>query len=464
MGWIDRLFNNKEEEKKSAEDVVSTHVPSTAPLLFEGLEGIRFGRYTDHNKSYRQMQSWYAAEDLFKEKKYTESFKAFFDYLGDENENNIHFNADGDKFTFDILQGSRMVHGECDGSYVIAQVPLARMEHPGTAIMRCLLALNYTLYYSRTALDAKNVLYMIFDTDVVSANPNKMYAGLRELSIKADRQDDLLLADFATLQTIGNQHITPLPEHEVDIKYRYFRKWIEEVLAETDKLNQDSFSGAIAYMLLGTLYRIDFLMIPEAKLLADIEQIHAIYWEKKDELTLVERNQLMKDAMHKLLDITRDKFAAGIYRSTASFSMNVRAKTEKLRESINNANKDAAWYIDNKYPDIALRLNEYGVLYNHFISGMPRVLANLTLVYMAVMHADYFKDLGMKTPLYVTEIKEFDKSIIDEAVHKSIASYKDKYAGMNWDNTRTSYQSLYEFGTSFSEQMANLNLETKRER
>ncbi|MFL5811254.1 MAG: hypothetical protein ACJ749_17160, partial [Flavisolibacter sp.] len=47
----------------------------------EAEPGIRFGRYSDNNKSVEKVDRWNDAEALFKEKKYFESISAFFDYL-----------------------------------------------------------------------------------------------------------------------------------------------------------------------------------------------------------------------------------------------------------------------------------------------------------------------------------------------------------------------------------------------
>src|SRR5687767_7724738 len=45
--------------------------------------GIHFGRYSDNNKPVHKVDRWTDADNLFKEKKYQESFDAFFDYLKD---------------------------------------------------------------------------------------------------------------------------------------------------------------------------------------------------------------------------------------------------------------------------------------------------------------------------------------------------------------------------------------------
>lgn len=463
MGWLDKLFGKNEEQQQNRES--HEHVSAEASAIaapFTGLDGIRFGRYSDNNKSYKKTQSWYIAEDRFKEKNYTEAFAALFDYLRDDVEDNVRFRPDGRSFTFDIFQGSKQVHGECDGDRLTARVPLAVMDTPATAVMRRLLEMNFSLYYTRSAIDGDNTLCMVFDTEVPSASPNKMYYGLRELATKADRQDDLLLADFETLKPTGIDHIKALDPAELDMKYTWFRKWIQDTLNNAGELNQDSFSGSIAYMLLALVYRIDFLITPEGKLLTQLERIHALYWEKKEEITLVERNQMMKEAVRKLLDITREEFSASVYRSKSSFAISSPGPADKVREHIINANNDSRWYIDNKYPALALVLNEYGVMYNQFIYSMPRVLADLATIYMAVMHAEYFMALGMQQPLFDPAKSEFNKQAIRKATDEAVNRYTDKFPNLRWDHNLVAYDNLYAFGTSFTEQMANLNLETKR--
>jgi hypothetical protein len=459
--WLNKLLGQKEEKELQKKDG-SPQKPVNREDPFAPVRHIRFGRYSDNNKTLKKTQCWYKAEDLYKEKKYNEAFAELFQYLRDDDEDNVHFYQNGDKFTFDLVQGSRKVYGECDGMTIVARVPLAVMNTPQTAIMRRLLDMNYALYYSRTAMSEDNTLYMVFDSEVHTASPNKMYYGLRELATKGDRQDDLLLADFDTLKLADQVHYKPLGQHELDIKYSYFRKWIEETLARVSELNQDSFSGAIAYVLLGVVYRIDFLITPESKLLSDLENVHSLYWEKKDEVPLVERNKMMKDAIKKLLLYTKEEFANNVYWSSGTFAISTPHKQEKVREYIVNANRDGQWYVENKYPDVARRITEYGILYSQFVYSMPKVLSDLTMIYMAVIHANYFEELGMTERLYDHEKNTFDEELIKSAIDRALDKFKDKYKEMHWDHDRVSYTNLFEFGTSFGELMSRLNLETRR--
>ncbi|MBK7589399.1 MAG: hypothetical protein IPI22_14250 [Bacteroidetes bacterium] len=54
-------------------------------------------------------------------------------------------------------------------------------------------------------------------------------------------------------------------------------------------------------MFLSLIYKLDFLITPEGKLLNEIERINNLYWLNKEDKTAVERNQLLKDAFQKLL-------------------------------------------------------------------------------------------------------------------------------------------------------------------
>ncbi|HVG41249.1 MAG TPA: hypothetical protein VM888_06530, partial [Chitinophagaceae bacterium] len=72
---LDKLFTWS--KKKEGEEQVAMPI-------------IRFGRYSDNNKPIGKVEKWNEAETLFKEKKWEESVTAFFSYLRDDEEDNVH--------------------------------------------------------------------------------------------------------------------------------------------------------------------------------------------------------------------------------------------------------------------------------------------------------------------------------------------------------------------------------------
>lgn len=448
MGWLDKLLGRSATGSGTPQD------PAT--------EAIHFGRYSDNNKSRYQMDRWHAAEALFKEKKYGESIAAFFDYLADKQENNVQFSTDGVRFSFELIQGSKKIYGSGDGQYITAHVPLVKMSNPGAAVMRRMLELNYGLLYSRTALDDDHVLSMLFDSTVDSANPNKLYYGLKELATKADRQDNLLLNDFKTLEAIDTRNIERLPAAELEVKYRYFRHWIGETLDQAAKLNADTFSGGIAYLLLNLLYRIDYLIAPEASLLAELEKINGLYWTPKEETPVIERNHQIQEAFRKLLELSPEAFAGSVYRARATFAITNVPKAEKVKEVIENSNRDSYLYIENKHPELALVLNEYGMSYNQYTFSMPRVVTDFYHLYMMVRHAGYFAELGWTRPLYHQGSRQLDKAAIQQQILQLISRHKEKFPNLRMDMARLRFDDLYQFGLSFSDQIAGFNLDLNR--
>ena len=98
-------------------------------------------------------------------------------------------------------------------------------------------------------------LCMRFDSEIKTANPNKLYYGLKELATKADKQDDLLVEEFTLLEPLDTEHVIPIPEAEKEIKYSFLQKWIKETLDYIDTVDAEKFSGGIAYLLLSLSFQ-----------------------------------------------------------------------------------------------------------------------------------------------------------------------------------------------------------------
>lgn len=428
-----------------------------------GLKGFRIGRYTDNNKTAIRNQRWYDANVYYREGEYKHAIRAFLEYLSDEVEENLCFYmAEDGVFNFQLHQGSRLLHGEGNLQHLKVWTPIAVMSEPAIAAMRRLLELNYKLKYTRCSLTSAYTLCMMFDTDIASASPTKLYKGLRELAVHADHADELMLADFPTLTPADMDHWERLSEADLNTCYNAYQHWIKSALASIAVLNPDQFAGALSYTLLGTLYRIDFLLGPEAKLQNEVENIHNLYWEKKDEKLLIERNEAVRNKLRKLLEWSIGDLGQNLYCARNTFGVAAAAGIDKLKENILSANRDLAFYIENKYPEIALRINEYGLLYPCYYYSLPRVCLNLITVYMAVLHAQFFTKMGMETELYDTGKGTFEKDEIARLSQLAIAAYQSRYPFLHWDDSKVDYTNLLRFCLSFSKQLAGLNLEEKQ--
>jgi hypothetical protein len=443
MGLLDKLFGWKQPPHQ---DIGKD----------PDLDAIRFGRYTDHTKTKFQIQKWHEAEDLFKSKNWDESLAAFFDYLRDDLEDNVNLTRQGRDFTFEIYQGTTCIQGHANEHEVAARVSLARMPKASIPVMRRLLEMNFMLYYGRFAMQ-DDTLMMLFDAPRDMASPNKLYFGLKELATRADKQDDLLVADFNTLQPIENAHVRLFSVHETEVKYRYFCQWIENTLHQVDSLNQDSFSGGIAYLLLTLLYRIDFLIVPEGKLLYELERINGLYWNNKDEKTAVERNQLLKEAFRKLLTWPKEDITRSFYRAKSTFGVTLAKPYQEVIDSIRSSKENSIWYTQNKYEDIALRLLEYGVAYPQFAFSVPKPFTALLTLIMQITLPDFFNDLGY-TFHYVQD-GSLNPQAIESALQNLLATYREQYPHLKLATQKLNYSSTLSFVLSLLTEMESLQFD-----
>lgn len=418
---------------------------------------VQFGRYSDNNKSVQKVQRWTDADNLFKEKKYRESIEAFFDYLSDEEQENVAVEKEGEKFLFRIYQGSTVARGEVTETCVKAEIALARMSSTSIPVMRKLLEMNFNLFYSRYAVK-DNQVFIRFDTPLEAATPNKMYYGLKELATKGDKQDDLLIGEFSNLEQIDSGHIIKLDEQEKKIKYEYLQKWLKETLDYVDTLDEEKFSGGISYLLLSLVFRIDYLIAPEGKILNDLEKIATTYYSKDDK-TSPERNPSMKEGFRKLQKRSEEEICSQLFRSKYTFAIVVPHNLKAVSETIETALENMAWYRDNNYPDVANKVMEYGFAFSQYSYSLPRPLTDLFRLFMQVNYAEYFNALGFRTVYYEEERNLFHTEEIEDRIDTIVNYWKHKYPSLAFRIRKLKYDTLLNFNHSFLQEVATLDFE-----
>lgn len=418
---------------------------------------IVFGRYSDNNKTIAQVSRWTAADALYREKKYQQSVEAFFDYLRDDAVNNVITERTGTQLKFTIYQGSKVVRGHCDERRLRAEVVLARMPEPSIPVMRRLLEQNYLLYYSRYTLD-QDLICMRFDSEIETANPNKLYYGLKELATKSDKQDDLLIQDFAMLEQVDMEHVGDLTAEEKRIRLFYFRKFIQETLDQVASLDREKMSGGISYMLLALGYRLDYLITPEGKLLQDLEKIISIYFGK-EERSAQEKNYLMIEGFKRLNEKTDEEIVQFLFRSVSTFSIVSPQPHKVIADVLQSALQNMAWYRDNKYPHIAQRIMEYGFSYCQYSHSLPKPLSLLFQLYMEIHYPDYFLEIGYQDKLFDASTGTFKKEIIEKEIEKNNQAWKEKYPMFAFRTQQLKYDGLTSFDQSFLTEIISLNFD-----
>ncbi|MEO8584507.1 MAG: hypothetical protein ABI415_11955 [Flavitalea sp.] len=418
---------------------------------------IPFGRYSDNNKTVAKVESWTRADAFFREKKYKESVLAFFDYLSDEDERNVEL-EEADGFTsFRVYQGSKVVRGKFNEEKLEAKVTLAVMPEASIPLMRRLLEMNFNLYYSRYTL-CEDKVCMLFNTDLTGATPNKLYYGLKELATKADKQDDLLINEFGFLKPIDSEHIAEIPEAERAVKFDILQNWIMLTLDYISTLDADKFSGAISYLLLTLVFRIDYMICPQGKLLYELEKIASAYYTNEDKSSPA-RNPDMIDGLNKLLLKSREDVYTQMFRARYTFAIVVPHNIKLVSEAIETALQNMVWYRDNGYPDIANKVMEYGFAFSQYSYSLPKPLTDLYFLFSQINYAEYFRALGFSCLLFDENSNRFEADEISERIETIIDYWKAKYPSFSFKTKKLKFDTLLNFNHTFLQEVAELNFE-----
>jgi hypothetical protein len=454
MSFFKNLFGgNDPEAPKEQAPARQEQQPATGQK-----SALVFGRYTDANKSAEQLRNWNEAVKLFGEKKYMDAHEAFFNYIRDAASDNVQFTRNGERIDFTIHQGSKLIKGTSTPEKVTAEVNIARFEKPSVAFMRKLMDLNFGFQYSRFAFK-DDLICMKFTSHMLDASPNKMYYSLKEISTKADRQDNLLVDEFKMLQSVDQEHVEHEAENVKEVKYKYTLKWINDALEQAAKLDEAKFAGAISFYLLNAAYKIDYLICPEGGLMTDMEKISGIYFAK-DNKPFEEKNRAIIAEYKKILERPKEFFMNSFYNTRATFGIINASDQKTVADLVYNEIGNTTWYVQNNYPDVVRTIYEYIPGYCFFNYGMYTGTMAILHLLIELQNQDFFGELGFAPLMH--------NGVIDpEKVNARIAAINQKevadYPNFNFMATNLVYNGNFnDFCASYLKEFDYLNLSKEK--
>jgi hypothetical protein len=420
-----------------------------------------FGRYTDAFKTKNKLDRWNECDKLFEQKQYFDSYTAFFDYLKDDTIENVVYtkSADGGNGTmeFSIRQGSKKVTGRIFDNKVSAEAVLAAFDKTGVTFMRRLMEMNYQLYYSRFALN-DNKVYIKFNSSVIDGSPRKLYYALKEVATRADKQDDLLTADFPLLKPV-ERYVENLSPAEAEIKYKYLQKWVSETLQKISGLNEDTYSGGISYLLLDLLYKIDYLILPEGKLLNELEKLSYQYFERNNK-PFEEKNRVMKEGFQKILEIPKENILQDLYKTVSTFGIANPAPHQSVIDTFNSNLGNVKWYLENNHEDIAITIYEYTAGYCLFSYGLAKPSIQLFDLLFNITNQEYYNEMDRKEKYYDVTAKKLDEQAIKNRIDEIVKNGKEQFPELAIKNENLKLDTLPNFLRTYFAEIQNLNYNT----
>ena len=418
---------------------------------------IQFGRFTDTNKPPEKYKSWDYAVENFDNEKYLVAYTHLLDFMSNTEKSNVSYTLQNGILTFKIHQGSKIIEGEANTKLFSACAKIVLAENPPLGLMRILLENNFDLKYARYAFDESNCICLKFDTFVEDGSPHKIYDALKELATEADKKDDVIISKFDGLSPINRHHTRDVSTEEINSKYHYFKQTLTSVLNEINNgtINAFLYPGAISYLILNFIYKIDFLIKPEGNILEQINLIHKKFFN--DTITSVhDKNKEMIRLIREFEKISFDEFASEIYEVSSTFGTSVPEGHQRLVEIIDAQINDFDWYCDNNFPVIAQAICGYTIGYSLYSFALPDPTKSLLKLYYSITENQLFQALHFKDD-YVSSDQKFNKSKITSAIKEIIKDNEEKYGKISVDLSVLKFENTCTFCKSYLSLLKTIN-------
>lgn len=419
---------------------------------------IPFGRFSDAYKSEGQIEAFEQSLERFDQGERLEAYRLFLQSLKDAQADNIAWEEGEGALRFHFWQGSQRIEGTASHDKVRVESKVARVEDLHVAFMRRLMEANFQLKFSRFALNPDNCLTIVFDSNGTDASPLKLQNALRELAVQADKQDDLLLEEFKNLRAVEQPDLNNIPESEKQVKYQFIQSEIRRVFDLLDKKEPDAnrFPGTYAYLLLGTAFKLDYLVKPEGFTMEVLEKVYKIYFAQND------RNAQMKIAairkeLQLLLDRSEADFFKEMYRTASTFGVSPAVNQTAIVNLIENELPNIKWPLQQNHPELALAVPQYIIGFALFHYSPPKPVRDLFHLFYECTEPQFFQALGFQTK-YGDGKGHFDKVNIRNAIKTLAKSYRHQYPLFKPDVDGLDFASAALFAQSYLAMIKNLNL------
>jgi hypothetical protein len=222
------------------------------------------------------------------------------------------------------------------------------------------------------------------------------------------------------------------------------------------ELKEDTFSGAISYLLLNLLYKIDYLITPQGTLMNDLEKISFTYFTR-DNKPFEEKNKVMKQEFQKLLDKPKEKITGDLYNVKSTFGIANPVMHQAVIDVFNSNVNNVKWYLDNNYEDLAVVIYEYIAGHALFSFGMPKPTVRLFDLIINILEQDYYNELGYAEKYYDKENKKFDELIIKNKIDEIIKNGLEQFPELKFNTANLKFDSMINFMKTYIAEIQTLS-------
>jgi len=421
---------------------------------------ISFGRGINADISPEEEELFFKAYEAFEKKDIFNAYEYFLSSLinfSDEDSNeNIRFERSENTLKFTLYQGCAVIKGTVTKEKLYAEATIIKNESSSVALKRYILERNYQLTYTNYFSDAECIKLKLHQDNIV-LSPQKVFFPLRELALNADFDKDHIRSEFKNITLQEIEHLTPLNEEELQVKYRYLQKWIEELETKVLTLPSNDNSGMQSFLFLNILFKIDYLLAPKYKMYQKLSKKVQEYFGNEN-ATLEAKNEELRKYILTLKETSYEEFSKSFYNAKYTFNSIEKSSYDEIVNFITESQNKIKWYKNNRYIQIIPTIYNYisfNSLYNY---GMNPLLKELFHTLVEIQNSEYFAALGC-TPLYNEEKETFSKRAIIHRIKELVEANEEKYKALSVFTDDLNFASMNEFSYSYYTMLKNLDFE-----
>lgn len=412
---------------------------------------ILFGRYSDVYKTEAQQIAWNKSMQLFEEDRPLDAYREMLFFMRDDKLDNVQWAENEKGIQFEFWQGSRKITGLADKDHIKVESRIAWADDLNVGFMRRLVEQNFRLRYARFALTPDNSLAIVYDSHTRDGSPYKLLQAFRELAINADKQDDILLDEFRTLKPVQEQTgVHSLPENEKKVKIAYIQQEIKAIMSALEAAKPDParFPGGYVYLMLGTAFRLDYLVRPEGYVMDALEKVYQSYFVK-DDRTPAAKVEVMKKIYQRISDRPEAELANELYRTRSTFGINPGVGHDRVQALIDAELPKMDWHIEQKHPEImTMAIARYAVGYGLYHYAPPPPDVDLLHLFFHITEYAYFRDLGYPEGFYTPE-NTLNKVAIESGIRAVADKWRSRFPKLKPRLELLEYSSLPVFARSY---------------
>ena len=419
-----------------------------------------FGRGINANLSEHEEELFNKSYEAFEQKEILDAYEYLFQSLenftnGVSNQN-VTIKREENNLSFEILQGCAKITGTITKEHLYAESILTKKSSANVALKRYILERNYQLTYTNYFSDDAYLKLKLYH-DNITMSPQKVFFPLRELALNADFDKEYTRCEFTNIILEDIAHVKPLETKELQIKYDFMQKSIEEITNKITTFPSNDNAGMQAFAFLYLYFKIDYLLTPKYEIYHKMNRKIQEYFSEEN-ATIEAKNEELKEYIELLKNMPFEEFQSNFYDAKYTFNPSEKTSNEELSMFIGESLSKIRWYKNNRYNQIIPTLYGYiafHILYNYGLHPATKALIHILV---EIQNQSFFATLGYAT-LYNEDTNSFSKRVIISKINDIIEPYQEQFKLLEPFGNKLNYTTLNEFSNSFYLQLQDLNFE-----